>query len=199
MRFTFGAMMSMVFCLFGCSPNYQIPDYEKIADRITEKTAKKLQQQKKLRLVGTGGKMMHDIQAMHMGFYYYQEVDLQTARELIIYAIDEYLSEINNSKEIRPYLHEYPFTAKNVEINIWIFKPDRTHPPLDKIYCISARNGTLHYYLDLPETYSELCICEETYEEAKSKCILFSPDSQKNPDAACSTSTGGMGSSHRYP
>jgi len=55
--------------------------------------------------VGTGGQMMA------MSFDYYQEVDLKTARELIVYDINEYLSVINGNNEIKPYLHEYPFTG----------------------------------------------------------------------------------------
>ncbi|MGB7127855.1 MAG: hypothetical protein WBD50_02035 [Candidatus Rhabdochlamydia sp.] len=116
--------------------------------------------------------MMNDIQAMHMSFHFYQEVDLKEARELLVYAISEYLLDINSDEEIRPYLHEYPFTSKNVEIRIWIYKPDGTCPSLDKIDYISAIDGILTYYLDLPETYSRQAICKETYEEAL-KAISF--------------------------
>lgn len=164
--FSFCAVLAIVFCGSICSScGYQELDYEKIADKITEKTARKLQKEKHLFLVGTGGQMMHDIQMMAMSFYFYQEVDLTTARELIVHVITEYLSDINNNEDVRPYLHEYPFTAKNVEIRIWIHKPDRTSPPLDKIYYMSSIDGILHYYLNLPETYSRLSICDETYEE----------------------------------
>lgn len=160
-------MMAMLSFFFGCSSFGQLSlDYEKMAHEITEKTAKKLDEQKKLCLIGTGGGMMHDIQMMAMSFNYYQEIDLKTARELIICAINEYLLEINNNKEIRPYLHEYPFTAKNIEMRIWICEPDGSYPPLDKIYYVSAIDGILTYYLDLPETYSRRAICKETYEEA---------------------------------
>jgi hypothetical protein len=167
MKFNFGVIMSMFYCFFGCSSlNDRLPDYEKIANNITERTAKKLEAQKNLCLVGTGGKMMNDIQAMDMSFYYYQEINLKKARELIVYAISEYLLAINSNTEVRPYLHEYPFTAKNVEIDIWICEPNGAYPPLDKIYYISAIDGNLTYYLDLPETYSRQAICKETYEEA---------------------------------
>src|SRR3989344_2061400 len=146
--FNIGVIMVMFSFLFGCSSFSQLlPDYEKIAHKITEKTAKKLEEEKKLYLVGTGRKMMNDIQAMDMSFYFYQEVDLKTARDLIVYVINEYLAAINNHKRIRPYLHEYPFTAKNVEIRIWIFEPNGSDPPLDKIYYISAVDGILTYYL----------------------------------------------------
>lgn len=153
--------------VFGCSTSGgQMPDYEKIADKITEKTAKKLKNQKNLVLIGTGGKMMNDIQAMDMSFNFYQEMDLKSSRELIIYVINEYLSAINSNNEVRPYLHEYPFTAKNIEIDIWFFQPDGTDLPLDKIYYVSAIDGILTYYLDLPETHSRKAINKETYEEA---------------------------------
>jgi hypothetical protein len=166
-RFNFWLIMFVVFCLFGCSSfGHQSPRYVKLAHEITEKTAEKLKGRKDLFLVGTGGKMMNDIQAMDMSFDFYQEVDLKEARQLVVHIIKEYLSDINGNKEIRQYLHEYPFTAKNVEIRIFIFEPNGTDPPLDKIYLISAINGILTYYLDLPETYSRRPICKETYEDA---------------------------------
>ncbi|VHO02455.1 hypothetical protein [Candidatus Rhabdochlamydia sp. T3358] len=162
--FTCGMMFSF---LFGCSSFWHpLPDYEKIADDITEKTAQKLKGKKNLYLIGTGGRMMNDIQAMHMSFHFYQEVDLKKARELVVYAANEYLLDINNNEEIRPYLHEYPFTAQNVEIHIWIYKPDRHRLPPEKIYYISAINGVLSYYIRGLEEYSRQAICKETYEEA---------------------------------
>ena len=157
----------MCSLLFSCSCfGHQSPRYVKLAAQITEKTAVKIEKEKNLRLVGRGGQMMHDIQMMAMSFDLYHEVDLKEARELLVYIINEYLSEINSNVEIRPFLHEYPFTAKNVEIHIWVYKPNGSDPDLDKLYYISAINGVLTYYLDLPKTYSRKAICEETYAEA---------------------------------
>lgn len=162
--FTCGVMFSF---LFGCCSSWHsLPDYEKIADDITEKTAQKLKEQKNLYLVGTGGGMMNDIQMMAMSFHFYQEVDLEEARELVVYAANEYLLDINNNEEIRSYLHEYPFTAKNVEIHIWVYEPDRSRLSPEKIYYISAINGVLNYYIRGLEEYSRVAICKETYEEA---------------------------------
>ncbi|CCB87958.1 hypothetical protein SNE_A00800 [Simkania negevensis Z] len=151
----------------GCSSlGNRFVDYERIADRITAKTAKKLEKEKNLRLVGIGGRMMDDIQMMAMGFDYFHEVNLQEARGLVVYAIKEYLADINKSEKVRPYLHNYPFTAKNIEIRIWVYNPDRSEPSPDKICCISATNGMISYYVQGPEEYSRLVICEESYEEA---------------------------------
>ena len=161
--FNVGVILFMFSFLFGCSSFSPSQDYEKIADKITEKIAKKLKAQKNLYLVGTGGQMMDDIQMMAMSFYYYQEVNLKTARELITYVINEYLSTINSNKEVKPYLHEYPFTAKNVEIRIWVYNPDRSELPLEKIYSITSLNGMLKYYA---RSNPRQAIYEETYEQA---------------------------------
>ncbi|HNA61539.1 MAG TPA: hypothetical protein PKW79_00475 [Rhabdochlamydiaceae bacterium] len=164
-----GVILSMFLFFFGCHPSpltYRSSRDEQLVDKITEKTAKKLKAEKNLYLVGTGGQMMHDIQMLAMSFDYYQLVDLNTARQLMVSTIKEYLLAVNNNTEIRPYLHKYPFTAKNLEIRVWVHEPNGANPPLDKVYYFSAIGGKLAYYLDLPETYSRQAICEETYEEA---------------------------------
>ena len=150
-----------------CGSLKEEPDYEKIADKITIKTADQLRQEKGLILVGIGGQMMNDIQMMSMSFHLYHEIDLEKARELVINSVNEYLKAINLSEEIRPYLHEYPFTAKNIEFWLWIYNPDRSELPTDKIYHILSANGEICYY-----TRGEILhqtLCEETFEEAESK------------------------------
>ncbi|PCI76478.1 hypothetical protein COB21_04300 [Candidatus Aerophobetes bacterium] len=154
----------MLFGTFSCG--HQSPRYVKIAHKITDDTAKKLAKEKNLVLIGTGGGMMHDIQMMAMSFNFYHEVNLQEARELVVYAIREYLSDINSNEKVRPYLHNYPFTAKNVEVRIFLYEPDRNTLPPGKIHCISATHGSISYYVRGSEKYSRKNICEETYEQA---------------------------------
>jgi hypothetical protein len=154
--------------LFGCSFFNSSSDYEKIADKITEKTAEKLQVEKHLCLIGTGGQMMDDIQMMAMSFNYYQEVEIEKARMLIVYAVHDYLLEINNNNKIRPYLHNYPFNSKNVEIRIFVYNSDRSELPPEKIYCIECINGKIEYYTRLNPRQA---IHEESYEEASKKTV----------------------------
>lgn len=153
--------------IFGYSSvDYQSPKYVKMAHKITDKVGRKLKVEKNLKLVGTGGGMMGDIQAMHMSFHYYQEVDIKTARELLVYVIDEYLTAINSDENLRCYLHNYPFTTQNIEIRIWFYKPNRTKHDLDKIYYISAIDGVVNYYLKVPP-HSRIALHTETFEEAQ--------------------------------
>ena len=165
--FNFGVIIFVFSCSFGCSFfGYQSQDYEKIADKITERSAKKLKAQKGLVLIGTGGQMMHDIQMMAMSFNFYQEVDLSTARKLLIDSVQEYLSDINSNDKIRKYLHNYPFTDKNVEIVIFFHSPDGFKVSPGKINIAAANQGKVTYYIDYPEKHTIKSIYKETYEEA---------------------------------
>jgi hypothetical protein len=156
----------MLSFLFGCSSFSPSPDYEKIADKITEKTAKKLKEQKGLFLAGTGGRMMDDIQMMMMGFNFYKVVDIETTRRILVDSVQEYLSAINSNEEIRFHLHNYPFTAQNVEIVIYFYNPDGSKVPPGKITIAAANQGKVVYYIDDPEKHTIRSLHEETYEEA---------------------------------
>ena len=157
-------VLLIISLAFGCnSMTYKLSDDEKIVNQITQETARKLKEKKNLILIGTGGQMMHEIEMLAMSFNYYQEVDLNTARNLIVYAINEYLSNINDNKKIRPYLSNYPFTSKNVEIMIFVYGPNRLELPPEEIYCITSRKGIIRYYTRSDRDHP---ICKETYEQA---------------------------------
>ncbi len=156
----FGAVI--LYSHFTPSPVY----YEKIADAITDKTANKLRNEKGLILVGTGGSMMDAVKMLMMGFDYFEAVDVKIARHLLINSIEEYLLEINNNEKIRPYLHNYPFTANNIEIEIYFRNPNGSKVALNQICIASARKGKIVYYIDDPDRHTLKAIFEETYEEA---------------------------------
>ena len=142
-------------------------DYSKTANKVTREVARKLKQEKGLHCAGKGGAMMSDIQEMALSFDLFQEVDLSEARELLVYATTEYLNAINQSREVRPYLHNYPFLPENVKIMIWIHKPDGHDVPIGSIDFMSSVNGRLIYKMTTSiQPYSNKKIHEETYEEA---------------------------------
>ncbi|NNM43193.1 MAG: hypothetical protein HKM07_02495 [Chlamydiae bacterium] len=161
-----GMILTLFSACLGYCSKAGSGNYEQIADAITAETAKKLQKEKGLILAGTGGKMMADIQMMMMSFDYYHVVNLQTARKLIASTVQEYLSAINANEKIRPYLHEYPFTVKNVEISIVFFTPDGSDVALNEITIASLNQGLITYYVDTPDKIKLKILHTETYEEA---------------------------------
>lgn len=165
MKYIISIVLSL--CLISCSTEI---NYETLADKVTDKTAFKLKKEKGLHLFGIGGQMMGDIQLMSMSFQFFQELTLQEARKLLVSTIQEYLSEINSDKELRPYLHSYPFTEKNITIKIFIQNRKENTNALESIDYISSINGILTYYLpDNPHDHSDRILCRESYEEALKK------------------------------
>ena len=162
MKNTFITVFFALMC--GCS---QIEDYEVLADGVINQTTNQLEKEKDLFCVGTGGRMMGDIQLLRITFQYFHLVNLEESRELLVYAIQTFLKNSNENKKIRPYLHNYPFTTKNIEITIWILQPDGHYPPQGDIKCIYLEDGTLKYELVAPEKFTPRPVLhEETYEEA---------------------------------
>ncbi len=153
-------------------------NYEKSISETTAKTIKKISTETDLIPVGTGGGMMYGIRMKALSFYYYKEVDMMTARKLLVYCVEEYLAAINSNKKVRPYLVNYPFTEKNIEINIFFFKPDRRNLPSGKITIASAIEGKVEYQTDNPDGYKLDTLHEESYEESKK---LISQEAAKAP------------------
>ena len=102
---------------------------------------------------------------MSMGFNYYKVIDIDEARRLLVYCAEEYLTAINGDEKVRPYLHNYPFTAKNIEIEIVFRNPDGSKVARDKINIAAADEGKMIYYVDVPEKYLLKPILRETYEQ----------------------------------
>lgn len=142
-------------------------NYETIANITTKEVALRLKKEKGLQCIGSGGRMMNDIQRMGVSFQLFHEVDFTEARRLLVYVTTEYLNAINNNKEIRPYLHNYPFKPENVEIMIWIQEPNGQDVPFEKIDFMSSIDAILEYKVATgQEPYSNKKIHEETYEKA---------------------------------
>ena len=155
--------LSLLF-IFGCSRDSK---HIFIADQLTKQTADQLKKEKGLSLIAIGGGMMGDIQAMGADFAYFNLVNLQEARKLIVYASQCYLKNINSNKKIRPYLHNYPFDIKNISVLIVINHPETLSLEKKNICCISIVKGIISYNLESPTRYAPMPLLkEETYEEA---------------------------------
>lgn len=161
--------LSILLFLSACnnpSSNYEPPEYEKLADRITLKTSDKIEKEKGLRLIGTGGGMMNKIRMMAMSFECCKEINMEEGRELVIYCVNEYLSAINSNEELRPHLVHYPFTAQDVDIVLYICRPDRTEVPMGTLSVVAEREGVVVYKVPGPFPTLLKRIREEKFEEA---------------------------------
>ncbi len=148
------------------SSSPKTPDYEKMADKITLETAKKIEAEKGLRLCGVGGGAINHIRKLNMSFDCRQEITIEQGRELIVYCVTEYLSAINKNEEIRPYLIHFPFTPKDVEIEIFTYKNDGTEIPVGALSIVCEVDNNVKYKIRQIGVSSIKTTLIETYDEA---------------------------------
>ena len=145
------------------------PNEQSLVNEVRNKTFAQLKEEKELYPYGIGSEMMYQIKMLALGFRYYKEVNIAQARELLIRAGTVFLDTINSNEQIRQFLHNYPFKPENIEISIYLQKPDGSNPDPDKLTVITITNGVLDYMIDEPGTYRLLTIYKETFEEATEK------------------------------
>jgi len=165
----------LILVCFSCA-SHQSSECERITNKITYQTAKKLRREKGLFLCGTGGGgTKNDIQRMSMAFHFYRPLAIEAFRSLLLYAVEEYLAAINGSEEVRPYLHNYPFTPNNIEIIIFLRNRDNSSLPPGEIDVAAARFGEFVYSADDVEATKQgkswsKKVHVETFEEAVQIC-----------------------------
>ncbi len=148
------------------SSDYETPEYEKLADRITLITSDKIEKETGLRLIGINGGMMDHIRVMGMSFDCYKNINMEEGRKLVIHCVNEYLSAINSNEALRPHLVHYPFTPQDVEIALYIRGSDNNDVPLGALFVVSERNGKIVYKIREPDPIILKRIYEEPFEEA---------------------------------
>ncbi len=158
-------LIAIFIILLVANNHYIFSKDERIANKITMQVAKKISAEKGLAPIGTGGQMMDEIKMLMLGFDCRKIVNMEAARELLVYCVEEYLAAINASEEIRPYLYNYPFSDKNIEIDIYFFNPDGSDVPIGDISVAAANKGRVIY----EDGSGLLTIHEETYKEATQK------------------------------
>jgi hypothetical protein len=100
-------------------------------------------------------------------FYQHDPISEQQARKLTVDCIDKFLSVINASEELRPYLRDVPFTAKNIAIRIVLtdLNGKRVHYPY--IESISAVEDEIMYLTRDPnQKYGYKTEVIESYDQA---------------------------------
>ena len=136
-----------------------------IADRLTDNFSKKMYENKGLVTIGTGGGGPGKLRMLAVDFECYQEMNISHARKLLLECVDGFLVEINKNPELKPFLREFPFTFKNVCIDIvFVKKDDRIFVDHPSIAATGIKEGRIDYTTYVNERL--ITIKEETYEEA---------------------------------
>lgn len=156
----------------GCAKNASREEVDNLLNEINRKVHLKLQRLHTIFADRNGnGYLGKPIKLLLWGLNYFQgEIDINTARKLLIIATNEFLNEYNSDERVRPYLATYPLTHKNVQIRMGLSR-HYNEPIMDteKIGYISMLEGQLIYYVCDEKICKNIEIFRESYEAALEK------------------------------
>jgi hypothetical protein len=121
-------------------------DYEQMANEISTKVAKKLCKKHQMDWIGEGDQMMESASMIGLSFQIFHPLDRNEARTRIVDCVEELLAAVNSNKEIRPFLKDYPFTTKNVQVSIYSNYPDGREALDPYISVVSVYNSANIYF-----------------------------------------------------
>ena len=176
------------FLLTGCAvedSTYSCPPPKsQLVREISSKVFRQLREGKNLYLCEWGGEDGGEkIKFLHCGFFYYNEIDIEKARELLFTAGNRFLNAFNTDERIHTYLNVHPLKPENIQINIFLKKSDGSELGFDTLHVISISRGSLNYMIRSSATGRLETILLETYEEATAKlntCAQLKEAAEKN-------------------
>lgn len=128
-------------------------------------------------VAGTGGSFTTDIRSVYLMYVCKQHLSLQQARRLYVSVVEDLVTRLNANRNIRPFLHEYPITGKNIEIDLSFENRDGTSFKNNEVAFISNMDGKgIVYYVSQEGSDRIEILHRESYEEALR--IVFS---ERNP------------------
>jgi hypothetical protein len=157
------APLTFSFSFFKSKPR----DYEDMANEISAKVAKKLAKKHQMDLIGEGGGMMGSVYMIGLSFRIHHPLERNEARARIIDCVEELLAAINANEEIRPFLKNYPFTPKNVQVAIFSIPLDGkgVFDPYIKVVSVD-QNDYVTFRTEEPNSMSYKNKYREPYAEA---------------------------------
>ena len=148
--------------------NYHPSQAEQLVNSVLAKTAETIKKKYKLKPCGQGAAMPGGpIQELILCFDTKDQFTKEELRGLLIKSAQELLNQINENKDMQPFLIKQPFTIENVEIII--YNVDRNGMDLrdPAISIAQISQGRLIYRTNDPEDYFKYKNqYEETYNEA---------------------------------
>ncbi|WP_154017656.1 hypothetical protein [Criblamydia sequanensis] len=146
-------------------------NYIYVVARIEKNFEDKILKKYHLRCIGSGGYLMYNVKSLELAFQHKGVLNKNDLRKLLIELTSQYLEDINSNEEIRPYLENYPFTPKNVDITIYLIDLHKQEIFYPNICIAESSYGTIRFKtVDEANPIAPFYTTEkETYEEALEK------------------------------
>lgn len=145
-----------------------LSDESKMLYSFITREGKRLGEKYNMSLCSIGGGTDKGIWLMSFDFQRYGSLLTEKdARELIIKCLNDYLKVVNRDEKLRPFLKEYPFEAKNIEMGIFNYEVDKKDVYHPYIRVVASDEGKISYYTKEKENeFRYKSRKYESYEEA---------------------------------
>jgi len=167
--FSLPMLFASLFNFFGNSEQ-PYKKNEAHMNKILNISLKQLKKRYGLVTIGTGGRNIEDkSQCESISFQLYRIITKEEARILLVEVVELILHNINNDNKITPYLHNVPFTYKNIGVRIFILNKDASNTFEPDLGLVSlTQRGTINYVTYEPNSkWCEYATdVEEPYEQA---------------------------------
>jgi hypothetical protein len=142
-------------------------NYEIYVDEVIKSFANEMFREFNLICIGDGGRMPYDVETIQVDFTEYKRRSIEEARKLEVAATERFLKIINDHEKIRPFLREFPFTPKRVQVCISFNKKNDTYyPGKNNVAYMSLINGKIYYRGYDSDNQKLVDLFEEPYESA---------------------------------
>jgi len=101
-------------------------DYSRFVGQIQSKVVEKISKKYKADCVGQGGMTIGCKCKIFLEFQVRRPLNRDESRRILIDASEELLKTVNETVMLRPYLRDFPFTSKNIEVVIYSCNNDGT-------------------------------------------------------------------------
>lgn len=134
------------FCFFCLIGNFlhSTFNYEKESDRILKNFIKDVRSSR-LQPSGVGGGICGEINRVSVSLECYENLNLEQARNLYLTLYSKLLNSYNSNRQLRPYLHNYPFNSENIEISISFKKNNHKRVDSNFIAYTCCARGKIFY------------------------------------------------------
>lgn len=156
--------MILSFLLFDIL-TYKEPEYVKLTHQINSKVVKEIKKNKGYVRTGGGGSLYKNVKAITLTFQANECLTIEEARKCYVELVEQFVAEYNKNVQIRPFLDNYPFLPKNVELHIFFNKIDPHVPPPHVSLIMMLSEGKLDYSLT-SSTGEPAGIHQEPYDTA---------------------------------
>ena len=160
-------LMMALLVFVTCSCFHSRREHFCMADQLVTKNSKRIQSEG-FEPLFSGGSYRNTIRLVSMGYTskVHRLSSIEAARAFILNEVENFIQPFNEEKRIRMYLHNYPFTADNLELTFCFFdeKNKPLLPPnLAQVNCIT---GFVTYYAWDEKTKNLVRVHAEQFEDA---------------------------------